>query len=198
MSATAEDGQAVRLACKPNRKGDSLVFPYDIVNGSGVDIYAMDAMPRFDPATGTASADHDSVTVALAPDGFAHVLKGIAPLPRSKQVAVRAIPLAARIPPGATLERTLSLGQPLHETSPYHPDLPVREYRQAEIGGIVLTVHYIPANAPGFGALPAEFAPELYRIAAPNLLSTVKTISCRMPARGLWILQRTDDFPRPE
>jgi len=188
----------VSLHCQPTRDGDALVFPYQISNGSRVDIYVMDAVPEWDADAGKAHIDANGVTIAMAADGFAHILKGIAPLPPGRSVAVRIIPLAAKVPPGGTLERRLVVGLPLHETGPYHPDLPIRQYRQREIAGIVLTVQFLPSSAEGFGAAPADIAPGLFRVMAQNTVGSVVSVSCRFPSRGLTILQRSDDFPRPD
>jgi hypothetical protein len=188
----------VTLSCQPAREGDALVFPYRIQNGGAADLYVFTALPERDPATGAFRLNHDTAYVALGADGFAHVLRGIAPLPPDSDVTVRLIPLAARVAPGAALDQKLTLTVPLHETSPYHPDLPIRQYRQRPIQGIVLTVQYLAADTPGFSAIPAEHAPGLFRVATLNTVGSTRSLSCRLPARGLTILERTDTFPRPE
>ncbi len=193
---TAQHG-TVGLRCQPSREGDNLVFPYQLTNSTGGDIYVMDAVPELDPATQQPRANQNSAVVMRAPDGFAHILKGIAPLPTDRSVAVRIIPLAAKLDAGQTLNRRLAMSLPLHVTGPYHPDLPVKQYRQRDISGIMLTVQYMPATAEGFGAVPVEFAPGLFRIMARNTVGSVLSASCRLPAHGLSILERTDDFPRP-
>lgn len=187
----------VTLHCQPMREGDTLVFPYEVRNGGPGDIYVFDALQRTDPDTRTLFADPAMAVVALAPDRFAHVLQGIAPLP-ARRLLVRVMPLAARLPAGASLQRRLALSVPLHETGPYHPDLPIRQYRQRDIEGIVLTVQYLPASAPGFSAIPVDYAPDLFRVAAADTVPAARSVSCRLPARGLTILERTDAFPRPD
>jgi hypothetical protein len=188
----------VVLTCQPGRQGDALAFVYQVRNESADDIYVFDAVPAIDPVTRSPRVDENAVTVALAPDGFAHLLRGIAPLPTDRSVSVRVIPLAAKLPAGDSLERRLSVGLPMHETGPYHPDLPVRDYRQRDIGGIVLKVQYLPSSADGFHAMPVDFAPGLYRVAAKNTVGDSRTLECRLTSRGLSILTRTDAFPRPE
>jgi hypothetical protein len=195
-SDSRQDG-AVTLTCQPTREGDTLVFSYQVTNGGKADIYVMDAVAEWDADANKAHVNPNSAVIALGSDGFAHILKGIAPLPPGRSVAVRVIPLAAKLPPGGTLDRRLVVGQPLHETDPYHPDLPVRQYRQREIAGIVLVVQYLPATAEGFAAVPSDVAPGLYRVMAKDTVGQAVPVSCRLPSRGLTILQRTDDFPRP-
>lgn len=189
---------AVTLACQPARDGEDLVFPYRLTNTGPVAVYVYDAVPNWNPQTGEASLDRNAAYIALAPDGFAHILRGIAPLPTDQPVSVRIIPLATRLEPGAVLERSLTVHQPMHETGPYHPDLPIRQYRTRPIGGVQLGVQFLAVNAPGFVATPYEAAPELARVAAANTVGASRTVWCSLPARGLSILTRMDAFPRPD
>jgi hypothetical protein len=185
------------LTCQPTRDGDMLVFPYQVRNDGRSDIYVFDAVPDVDPVTRAERADPNGAVIALASDGYAHILRGIAPLPTDFDVMMRIIPLAARLAPGQVLERRLTIGMPLHETGPYHGDLPIRQYRQRDIAGFILTVQYLPATTPGFGAVAADYAPGLFRVATKDTVASTMSVSCRLPARGLTILQRTDAFPRP-
>ena len=197
MTVGNEAARDVTLDCQPTREGDTLVFPYTITNKSGGDIYVLDALPEMDPATGQPRVNLNSAVIARGEDGFAHILRGIAPLPSDRTVSVRIIPLATRLPAGGTLERRLTVEAPMHETGPYHPDLPINKYRQRDIRGVILTVHYLAASAEGFGAVPVDFAPGLFRVFAPNTVGQTSSVSCQIPSRGLSILVRTDDFPRP-
>jgi hypothetical protein len=197
MTVGNVDARGVTLDCRPTREGDTLVFPYTITNMSGGDIYVLDALPEMDPATGQARVNLNSAVIARGEDGFTHILRGIAPLPPDRTVSVRIIPLATRLPAGSTLDRRLTIGLPMHETGPYHPDLPIDKYRQRDIRGVVLTAHYLAASVEGFGAVPVDFAPGLFRVFAQNTVGQTSSVSCQLPARGLSILVRTDDFPRP-
>lgn len=187
----------VTLDCQPTREGDTLVFPYKITNTSGGDIYVLDALPEFDAATGMARVNLNSAVISLGEDGFAHILRGIAPLPPGRKVSVRIIPLGTKLPTGDTLERRLTVELPMHEIGPYNPELPVNKYRQREIRGVILTAQYMAASTEGFAAAPVDFAPGLFRVSAKNTIGQVSSISCQLPARGLTILVRSDDFPRP-
>ncbi|MGE3743264.1 MAG: hypothetical protein AB7I59_27605 [Geminicoccaceae bacterium] len=191
----AEPG--VTLTCQPGREGEVLVFPYTVINNSGGDIYVLDAVPELDPESGAPRVNLNTAVVARGEDGFAHILRGIAPLPRDRSVAMRVIPLGTRVPQGGTLERRFTLNEPLHETGPYHPDLPLSRYRLRDIKGVILTVHYLAASAEGFGAAPVDYAAEVFRVFSKNTIGDTRAVSCQMPARGLNILVRTDDFPRP-
>jgi hypothetical protein len=192
-----DDARDVTLDCQPTREGDTLVFPYTVTNMSGGDIYVLDALPEVDPATGQARVNLNSAVIARGEDGFAHILRGIAPLPTDRNVSVRIIPLATKLPAGDALERRLTVGAPMHETGPYHPELPVDRYRLRDIRGVILTVHYLAASVDGFGAVPVDYAPGLFRVFAANTVGQVSSVSCQIPARGMSILVRTDDFPRP-
>lgn len=187
----------VTLSCQPTRDGETLVFPYTLANNTGGDIYVLDALPELDATSGEVRVNLNTAVIARGEDGFAHILRGIAPLPRDRTVSVRIIPLATKLPQGATLERRLTINEPLHETGPYHPDLPVDKYRLREIRGVILTAHYLAASVEGFGAAPVDFAPGLFRVFAKSTVGQTSAVSCQLPARGLAILVRTDDFPRP-
>ena len=191
-----EDAGGVTLECQPTRDGDTLVFPYTITNSSGGDIYVLDALPAMDPATGQARVNLNSAVITRGDDDeLAHILRGIAPLPSGRTVTVRIIPLATRLPAGSTLKRRLTIGIPLHETGPYHPDLPIDGYRQRDIRGVILTVHYLAASVEGFGAVPVDFAPGLFRVFAKDTVGQTSSVSCQFRTRGLSILVRTDEFP---
>lgn len=195
VGTDAEPG--VTLSCQPAREGDVLVFPYTLTNNTGGDIYVLDALPEFDAATGEARVNLNTAVIARGEDGFAHILRGIAPLPRDRKVSMRIIPLATKLPQGGTLQRRFTVSEPLHETGPYHPDLPIDKYRLRDIRGVILTVHYLAASVEGFGAAPVDFAPDLFRVFAKNTVGQTSAVSQQLPARGLNILVRTDDFPRP-
>lgn len=188
----------VAVSCRPDRSGDRLVFPYTVANQGSTEIYVMDATPAADPATGRPIVDPDAPVIWLGADGFAHILKGIAPLPGASDVDVRVIPFAAKLPPGETLERRLEVPLPLAETGPYHSDLPLREYQLIDIQGVMLTVEFLRATVEGFTAEPAPGAPDLFRVAGKNTVGQMERASCAFPSRQLQILKRGDDFPRPE
>lgn len=191
----AEPG--VSLSCQPGREGETLVFPYTVINNSGGDIYVLDAIPELDPESGAPRVNLNTAVVARGEDGFAHILRGIAPLPKDRSVSMRVIPLGTKVAQGGTLERRFTINEPLHETGPYHPDLPLSRYRLRDIKGVILTVHYLAASAEGFGAGPIDYAPDMFRVFAKNTIGSTRAVSFQMPARGLNILVRTDDFPRP-
>jgi len=157
----------------------------------------MDAIRARDQA-GTAIIDRHASVIWLGIDGFAHVLKGIAVLPPDRDVNTRVIPIAAPLPPGGTMERVLEVPLPLAETSPYYPDLPLREYELIDIQGVTLTVEFMRRAVEGFAAEPAPDAPDLFRVSGSNTVGQVERVSCAFPSRQLQILKRSDNFPRPE
>ena len=199
MSTTAEQSVPdVTLECQPTRVGAKLSFPYTITNRSQADIYVMDAVPSVDSSTRQAVANRDSVVVYLLGDGRAHVLKGIALLPTDRTVTVRIIPFAAKLPPGETLSRQLDIPLPLAETSPYFPDLPLRQYELVDISGVLFSVEFLRSTVEGFSAMPVDFAPDLYRVSAKNTAGMTERVSSSYPTQRLNIMKRVDAFPRPE
>lgn len=188
----------VALSCRPDRAGNRLVFPYTVTNHGAADVYVMDALPMVDPVSGQATVDPNAAVIWLGSDGFAHILKGIAPLPAARQVTVRVIPLAAKLPPGDSLTRSLEVPLPLAEIGPYNPDLPLREYELVDIQGVVLALDFLPATVEGFAAEEPPFAPGLYRVRGRETVAQTERVSCAFPSRQLQILKRGDDFPRPD
>ena len=197
-SDTTPDGAVKTLTCQPLREGDTLVFPYQIANGGRADIYVMDAVAEWDADTSKVHLNTNSVVIAQASDGFAHIMKGIAPLPADRSVAVRVIPLAGEGTAGGTLERRLEVGLPLHKTDPYHPDLPV----DANIASGRLPGSCSPSSTVRGGGGVCRCASRCRAGPVPRdgrrHRRAVVPVSCRYPSRGLTILQRTDDFPRPK
>jgi hypothetical protein len=186
----------VTLTCRPDRAGNRLIFPYTVANHGPADVYVMDAV-RARAADASPIIDRHAAVIWLAGNGFAHVLKGIAELPPDKQVNARVIPLAAKLPPNGTLERVLEVPLPLAETSPYYPDLPLREYALTDIQGVLLTLEFMRSTAEGFISEPAADAPDLFRIAGKHTVGQTERVSCSFPSRQLQILKRPDNFPRP-
>lgn len=185
------------LACRPDRAGDKLIFPYTITNNGTADVYVMDAVPSVDPATRQAVIDRHAAVIWLGADGFAHVLKGIPPLPEDRDVYGTVIPLAAKLAPAATLERSLEVPLPLAEWSPYYGDLPLRDYQLTDIQGVTLIVEFLRSTVEGFGAEAAAEAPDLFRVWGKNTVGQTERVSCAFPSRQLQIMKRPDNFPRP-
>jgi hypothetical protein len=197
VSSVAQSG-GVTLSCRPDRAGNKLIFPYQVENHGAADIYVMDATPMPDPTTGRQIVDPHAPVIWFGSDGFAHILKGIAPLPDDRDVDVRIIPVAAKLPPNATLERRLEVPLPLAETSPYYTDLPLREYTLTDIQGVTLIVEFMRSTVEGFNAEPAPNAPDLFRVAGRHTVGQTERVLCAYPSRQLQILKRSDAFPRPE
>ncbi len=195
MSAT-NDPVDIRLSCQPGREGKFLVFPYSVQNHGTVEVYIMDAVATVDGASGAAKPDPHSVVVLHGPGDGATVGKFIAPTPTDRWVAMPVIPLARRLPPGATLDRHLQLPIPLAETSPYFADLPLRQYEIVEISGIVLSIGYWVAGADGLAALPVDYAPELLHVVTRDTKRSARSVAQRFPTRSLQLFRRTDEFPR--
>jgi len=194
MSASTAD---IALSCQPNREAGSFLFPYTVTNNSAADVYVFDAVPSVDAATRQTRIDPDRVTIALAEDGYVHVLKGIPPLPPDRDVAVQIIPLTAKLPPGGSLQRTLRVPLPFAEASAYFTDLPLRQYEQVDIKGVIFAVQFLRATIPGLAAAPDAFGAELFRVVTPNTAAQAQLVSQTFATKGLSILKRKDAFPRP-
>ena len=198
MSGHADSRDGITIACTPSREGDTILFKYTLANAGREAVFAADAGTVTDAQAGTAAADPSVVTVWRAQDGYAHVLKGVAPLPEAFDVPGRVMPLMARLGPGERIERTLVLKLPLAEQSDYYPIGPVSEYRVAEIEGVRLSVDVLASTPPEFVAAAVPFAEGLFDIGVRGTLPLLRRVSCGFRAKGLYLMVRTDAFPRPD
>ncbi len=198
MMDLAPSDTGLKLTCHPAREGHTLVFEYSLYNFGKQDVYVHDAMPSVDRATKAASANPRAVSVIHSPNGDAIVGKFLPPMPSSLRPAVPATPLAHRLARGETMERRLEAPEPLAETSPYLPDLLLRQYEVVDIAAVVFTIGYWLSDAGGFGAMPTPYADGLYTVVLSGGLPGAGTmlVSQRFATRGLQIFRRTDDFPR--
>ena len=194
--AAGDAAAQLHLACRPGRTGNTLVFPYTLENRGPVEIYAMDALPSLDPAGDTATANDQAAVVILGADGDAILGKFAAPLPTDRRAAFAILPLARRLAPQAILEGRLEITLPLAETSPYFPDLTLRQYEIVDIRGVVFTIGFWLAGADGPSAVPTDYAPGLVTVVARNALRSARRVSQRFPTSGLQLFRRTDAFPR--
>ena len=194
---TAPPPADLRLTCRPGKSGDRLTFAYSLQNNGPGEVFIMDALPSLDPASGDPRAVEQPAVVILRPDGDVMLGRFLAPPPIDRRVAIPAIPLARRLPPGATLERQLEVPLPLAETSPYFPDLTLRRYKPVEIKGVLFAIGYWAAGDEGVLAAPAEYAPGLCVIGTRNAPRAARRVSQRFATTALQLFQRDDAFPRP-
>jgi hypothetical protein len=196
MAEPNEQGAALRLTCRPGKAGNLLVFPYTLENSGPGEVYAMEALPSLDAAGAQARADDQAAVVILGGEGDAIVGKFAAPLPTDRRIGVPVLPLARRLPAGASLEGRLHIPAPLAETSPYFADLPLRQYEVVDIRGVVFTIGYWAAGSDGLVAAPVDYAPDLFVVSTRNTLRSARRVTQRFPTTGLQLFKRTDPFPR--
>jgi hypothetical protein len=195
-SATATAGD-VTLTCDIARVGDDIVFTYSLANAGRGAVVVMDAAAVADAATGRSSAAAGAVTTWLGEDGQAQVLKGTPPLPATADPEAPPVALGVRLEPGKRLERRHSERLPLAEHSPYVPVDTLDKYRLAPIQGVALTVEVLPA-LPGLVAEARDIARGWWRIVDPEAAAGLALrLTCAFRARGLFMLARRDDYPRP-
>jgi hypothetical protein len=196
--ASTDTRDGITLTCTPEKQGDTIVLAYTLANAGPTQAYAADAMPKIDPQARTATPDPDAVAVWLTQDRFATVLKGVAALPQDRDVPYTVMPLMAALPPGARIERTLSLSLPLAEHGPYHGLANVRDYRLTEIEGITLAIDVLARLPEGFAPKPVAYAPDHLDIGMRGTLPLLTRLTCRFPARGLQLMMRIGAYPRPD
>jgi hypothetical protein len=184
----------LRLTCRPDRADGHLVFPYTVTNAGPVPLLVMDAWPR--RAEDRMVADASAAQVVLREDGAAVVGRFVPDLPPFMRVAARLLPLCAVLRPTETVQRELRIPLPLAETSPYLPELRLRDYRQATLRGLVFAIGWWPLSQPDLVAGPAAIAPGLHMVVPMGPLPPAGTAVQRFPTKGLDILCRRDGFPR--
>ena len=198
MPVTTATVGEITLTCDIARVDDSIVFTYSLANQGRAAVLVMDASPSHNPATGRTTADPNAVTTWLGADAHAHVLKGTAPLPEGADPEAPILPLGVRLEPGKRIDRRLSERLPLAEHSPYVPLGVLSEYRLAPIQGVALTVEILPA-LPGLIAEARDIARGWWRVSDPEAAAgLVKRLTCTFRARGLHMLVRIDNYPRPD
>ena len=190
--------ERLKLTCRPGREGRTLVFEYALANLQGRDVYVHDALPSVNLTTRAASANPRAVSVIHSPGGDAIIGKFLPPMPSSFRPAVPVIPLAHRLAPGESMQRRLEAPEPLAETSPYMPDLLLRQYEIADIAAVVFTIGYWISGSDGFCVAPTPYAEGLFSVVMVGGGPGAGTmlVSQRFATRGLQIFRRTDNFPR--
>lgn len=198
MPSTTATRDGVTLTCDIARVEENIVFTYSVANASGAAVCVMDAQPAVDPATQQRRADPAAVTVWLGADAYAQVLMGVAALPAGVDAEARIMPLGRVLGSGEHLERRIAQPMPLVEHSPYAPLGHLREYRVAPIQGVALSVDVLPAGSPGLVVPARELAGGYQRVVAQESVLLFRRLACGFRARGLFMMVRTDDYPRPD
>lgn len=188
----------ITLTCDIARVEDSIVFTYSVANGGGADICVMDAEPTVDPLTQRPGADPAAATLWRGADGYAQVLKGVASLPPGVEPETRIMPYGVLVPPGESVSRRLAERMPLAEHSPYAPVGHLREYRLMPIEGVALAVDVLPLGGPAVAVPAREIGGGYRRVVADESVVLFRRLACGFRARGLFMLVRTDAYPRPD
>jgi len=186
----------IRLACKPGKADGKLIFAYQLTNDSSEAIYVIEAMPELDKTSRKLKPNQDFLVTICGEDGMAIVARTIPPPPVERALAGPFLPLVTRLAPGGTLQRRVAAILPWAESSPYFPDLPLRQYAPVAVTATNFAVGFWPASIPGLAAAPATYAPEFLQFSCPDPAAALQHARLRFPTSGLEILRRLDDFPR--
>jgi len=193
---TATVGE-ITLTCDIARVEERIVFTYSLANQGRAAVVVLEAATAVEAATGRRRLDEGAATTWLGEGGQAHVLKGTAPMPATADPEAPILPLGVRLEPGARLERRHAEPLPLAEHSPYVPPGNLREYRMVPIQGVALTVEVLPA-LPGLVAEARELGRGWWRpVDLEAAAGLALRLTCAFRARGLFMLARKDDYPRP-
>jgi len=154
-------------------------------------VYAMQAVAAF----GSTSEDTAAIVIE-AETGDVIIGRFMPPLPIDRRIAVPLTPLVRHVPGSGFLEGQIEVPLPLAETSPYFPDLTLREYEIVNIKGIIVRLGYWPTDAGDLFARPHHEGSDLLRIITADSFGTCRRITQRFPTNGLQLFRRRDSFPR--
>jgi hypothetical protein len=199
MMDTPRRPSGLTMMCQPRRQGRTLVFEYSLFNPGGHDVYVHDAMPTPDNEGRPAGANQAAISVVHGPDGDAIIGKFIPPMACNARPSPSLTPLAFHLAVGQTMERLLEVPEPLAETSPWSPDLYLRDYEAVTVAAVTFTIGYwAVGDEDGVGVIPARFARGLFSVVLPDDDASAGTmlISQRFTTRGLQLFRRKDDFAR--
>lgn len=194
--STGSAGPDVRLTCRPGIAGKQLTFQYQVENHGPGAAYLMDALPAADHASGNARANDQIAVVILRDQAEAVIGKYVPPLPTDRRIIVPLQPLVCLLKPGEALERELRVSLPLAETSPYLPDLLLREYEIVELQAVLFAIGFWPRETPNLHATPSGYDPDHLTIINSGPPAVASLASQRFPIRSLQLFKRTDAFPR--
>jgi hypothetical protein len=184
-------GAALRLTCQPSKAGNVLVFPYRLVNEGPDEVYAMHALPK-----GGGQANETAAIVIAGDNSDAMIGKFAPPLPTDRRIATPLVPLVRRLPAGGAIDGRIEITLPLAETSPYFPDLTLRQYEIIDIKGVVVTIGYWLADTGELVARPSTAGPDLLDILTADPVQSAKLATQRFPTNALQLFRRNDAFPR--
>ena len=187
----------LRLICRPGKSGGTLLFPYTLENQGSDEVYAMHALKSIDPASGEARANYTAGIVIASETGDAIAGKFAAPLPTEQRVAMPVLPLARRLPVGASLEGRVEIrAAARRDQSLFLRSHAARPDEIVDIKGVQLTIGYWLAGHDGLDCIPADYGPDLFDVVTRNTMRSALRISQRYPTTGLQLFKRTDAFPR--
>jgi hypothetical protein len=186
----------IGLSCQPGKEGSCLVFPYEVRNHGTADVYVMDAMPSVERPGGKGGINARALVVLHGPGDDVTLGRFIAPLPTDRRLAVPVVPLARHLVPGEVLQGRIEVPLPVAESSPYYPELLLRQYEIIDVQGVAVSIGYWIAGADGLAAMPVDDAPGLFAVVTRNTVRSAKRVSLHFPTRALQLFRRTDQFPR--
>jgi hypothetical protein len=173
----AMDIPDVSLSAQHVLSSSELRIRYTIANKSKGDIYVLDAR-RVRGANGQPAVAADLSSLVKNDAGDAEVLVGIAPLPDNKLVAVRIMPVATKLAPGASQTRELRpIPLPLTEQTPYVTTDEIANAQITTVRQVVLGVQFIRASTPALVATPLPFAPSFYDVKTPQTAEDAREVA---------------------
>ena len=154
-----ERNSDVSLSAQLTESATELRVRYTIKNSSAEDIFVLDGMRARGAGEGETVVDTSSYSLFPSGTGDATILVGIPPLPANKLVAVRIMPVATKLAPGASLSRELKpVPMPLTQRSPYVTPEELRTPETMTVQSLVLGVQFLRASVPSLVVTALPFS----------------------------------------
>lgn len=199
MTEVTESGAPandIRLEVRSAQTDDAVTLRYTVTNTSGGVIYLMDAFPAIDPQSREPYADNKGFYLCKRGEDAAMVLRGIPPLPIFP-VAVRVMPLATRLEPGAKVEREFSIPVPMRERNDwYYPPVSIEEHTVGSVSKLNFAVHFIRESIDGFQSSPVPYAPDYLNVSGTSTVKQAEMLTTELPIRPVHLFIRKDIFTR--
>jgi len=187
----------IDLSAALERKDNELVIEYTVTNRSRGDIYLLDAQPGLKLESREPYANLDAYYLCKNGPESAIVLRGIMPLPVNP-VNRRVMPLGTKVEPNDSVKRKFSVEIPLREVNDmYVPRLKEPDqYTKDSVNNLLLAVQFIRSSVEEFKAVPADFAPNFFRVSSKRTVQDAETLRNEFHIGVTEILTRPDLFSR--
>jgi hypothetical protein len=172
-------------------QGNILLLEYKIVNRREKPIYLFNVLWSWNKNSSYVVSP-EPVYISLKHEKLVNLTKGIAPLPRWREVELRIVPFATKVNPGQQFSETLSLSLPLEEYNPYFPANEQSRYKVMTAERLVFSLQFI-SEMEGLKVVPSPLDGAL-QLQHPRLLNLVQTVQSNTIRIQVPVEKRLDEY----